>query len=147
MNPKVEESIVLLMEKNETTAEFLQEWLDKESWNPMEAIGVASVVANIYNGIETVLELLIRKVHDQEITGTEWHKAVIFKARELGYVPNEILGIINGMRDFRHVMRHGYDLEVEPEMVRANAPEAIHAYRVISKCISNMHPSLRAAQE
>jgi hypothetical protein len=94
-----------------------------------------------------VLELLIRKVHGQEISGTEWHKAIVFKARELGYVPDEIVGVINGMRDFRHVMRHGYDLELEPDMVRENAPEAIHAYRVISKRIFDMHPALRTIQK
>jgi hypothetical protein len=58
---------------------------------------------------------------------------LIFTARELGYVPDEILGIINGMRDFRHVKRHGYDLELEPAMVRANAPEAIHALNAINE--------------
>jgi hypothetical protein len=103
MNPKVEEAILILMQKNEATVGLLQEWLDKEPWNAMEAIGIASVVANIYNGIETILEILIRRVHGKEISGAEWHKAVIFTANECGYVPGGILGVINGMRDFRHV--------------------------------------------
>jgi hypothetical protein len=110
----------------------------------MEAIGVASVVANVYNGIETVLELLIRKAHGREISGQEWHKAVIATARELGYVPDEILDIVNGMRDFRHVKRHGYDLELDPDMVRANAPEAVYAHDIISKRILEIHPALKA---
>jgi hypothetical protein len=143
MNPKVEEAVFLLMRKNESTVSLLQEWLGKESWNAMEAIGVASVVANVYNGIETVLELLIRKAHGREISGPEWHKSVIFAARELGYVPDEILDIVNGMRDFRHVKRHGYDLELDPDMVRANAPEAVFAHDVISNRILEMHPTLK----
>jgi hypothetical protein len=146
MNPKVEESLILLIQKNESTVQLLRKWLDRESWNTMEAIGVASVVANVYNGIETVLELLIRKVHGREISGAEWHKAVIFTARELGYVHDEILGIINGMRDFRHLKRHGYDLELDPDMVRANAPEAVHAHDVITKQILEMHPELKQPQ-
>jgi hypothetical protein len=145
MNPKVRESLILLMQKNESTARLLQEWLDGRSWNAMEAIGVASVVANVYNGIETVLELLIRKVHGREISGAEWHKAVIFTARELGYVPDEILGIINGMRDFRHVKRHGYDLELDSGMVRTSAPEAVHAHKVIAERILELHPELKQA--
>lgn len=143
MNPKVEEAVFILMQKNEATVWLLQEWLDKESWNAMEAIGVASVVANIYNGIETLLELLIRKVHGKEISGAEWHKAVISKAHELGYIPDEILGVINGMRDFRHVKRHGYDLELEPDIVRANAPEAVQAHNIIANRIWGMHPELK----
>jgi hypothetical protein len=143
MNPKVEEAIILLMQKNESTTRLLQEWLGRASWNAMEAIGVASVVANVYNGIETVLELLIRRVHGREITGREWHKAVIAAARDLGYVPDEILDIVNGMRDFRHVKRHGYDLELDPDMVRANAPEAVYAHNIISDRILEMHPTLK----
>jgi hypothetical protein len=143
MNPKIEEAVFILMRKNEATVLLLQEWLDKESWNPMEAIGVASVVANIYNGIETLLELLIRKVHGKEISGAEWHKAVISKAHELGYVPDEILGVINGMRDFRHVKRHGYDLELEPDIVRENAPEAVQAHNIIANKILEIHPELK----
>jgi hypothetical protein len=143
MNPKIEESILILMQKNEATVEFLQEWLSKASWNTMETIGVASVVANIYNGIETILELLIRRVHEREISGNEWHKAVILTAHELGYVPDEILDVINGMRDFRHVKRHGYDLELDSDMIRANAPEAVRAHDIITKSILEIHPSLR----
>jgi hypothetical protein len=143
MNPKIEEAILILMQKNEATVLLLQEWLNRESWNTMEAIGVASVVANIYNGVETILELLIRRVHEREISGAEWHKTVIFIAHELGYVPDEILDIVNGMRDFRHVKRHGYDLELEQNMVRTNAPEAIQAHNIITKRILEMHPALK----
>ena len=142
MNPKIKEAILILMQKNESTVRLLQEWLNKESLNTMAAIGGASVVANIYNGIETILELLIRRVHEREISGAEWHKTVIFIAHDLGYVPDEILGIINGMRDFRHVRRHGYDLELEQNMVRENALEAIRAHDVITKKILEIHPTL-----
>jgi hypothetical protein len=131
----VEEAIILLMQKNEATVWLLQKWPDKDSWNTMEAIGVASVAANVYNGIETLLELLIKKVHGREISGAEWHKAVIFTARELGYIPDEILDIINGMRDFRHVKRHGYDLELNADMVRANAPEAVQSRGSVERTI------------
>jgi hypothetical protein len=143
MNPKIEEAILILMRKNEATVLLLQEWLNKESWNTMEAIGAASVVTNIYNGIETILELLIRRVHEREISGAEWHKTLILIAHELGYVPDEIWGTINGMRDFRHMRRHGYDMELEQDMVRANAPEAIQAHDVITKRILEMHPALK----
>jgi hypothetical protein len=70
------------------------------------------------------------------------HKAVILTAHALGYIPDEILGTINGMRDFRHVKRHGYDLELDPGMVRENAPEAIQAHDIITKRILEIHPEL-----
>jgi hypothetical protein len=143
MNLKIEESILILMRKNEATVQLLQEWLDKDSWNTMEAIGVASVLANIYNGIETILELLIRRVYNKEIAGAEWHKSLIFMAHELGYVPSEMLEVVNGMRDFRHVKRHGYDLELDSDMIRENAPEAIQAHNIITKRILEIHPSLQ----
>lgn len=143
MNPKVRESIEILMEKNDSTVAFLQEWLQKESWNTMEAIGVASVVANVYNGIETVLELLARKVHDKNISGGNWHKEIIYIACELGYVPQDMLHIINGMRDFRHFKRHGYDIDIEPDQIRESAPEAIQAHQAISQRIIEIHPELK----
>ena len=143
MNPKVRESITILMTKNDSTADFLQQWLDKEPWNSMEAIGAASVVANVYNGIETVLELLIRKVHGITISGAEFHKALLTTADNLGYIPVDIVSILNGMRDFRHFKRHGYDIELEPDQVREYAPQAIAAHRAVANRILEKHPELR----
>ena len=143
MNPKVRESITILMMKNDSTVDFLQEWLDKKKWNSMEAIGVASVVANVYNGIETVLELLVRKVHGITISGAEFHKTLLTTADDLGYIPIDIISIMSGMRDFRHFKRHGYDIELEPDQVRAYAPQAIVAHRAVAGRILEKHPELR----
>jgi uncharacterized protein YutE (UPF0331/DUF86 family) len=99
--------------------------------------------------IERILRLLIENVYGEKIIGEKiikddsWHKRLIEAGSQKGILPEEIESTLQEMRRFRHLLTHGYGVEMDEDEFRKNIPEAIKAYFSVENHIVEIFPELR----
>jgi uncharacterized protein YutE (UPF0331/DUF86 family) len=101
------------------------------------------LLGDIYMSIERILRLFIENVYGEKIVKDEsWHKRLIYSAGQKGLLPGEIESTLQEMRRFRHLLTHGYGVEMDEEELRKNIPEAIKAYFAVESHIVKIFPEL-----
>jgi uncharacterized protein YutE (UPF0331/DUF86 family) len=112
-------------------------------WNLVVCAGVGVLLGDLYMSIERILRLLLESVCGEKITkGEAWHKQLIDAGNEKGFLPQGIESTLQGMRGFRHLLTHGYGIDMDEADLRGNIPEAIRAYREIEAQIIRLFPEL-----
>jgi len=96
--------------------------LDPESFT--ELAGAAYLLHNIYNALENSFEQISRSFENHVNDASKWHKELLSKMfldipgiRPAVFVQNH-RGILNELRGFRHVFRHSYDFEIDPQKLQ-----------------------------
>ena len=95
----------------------------KPEWSRIETAGIASMIAAIYSGCESIfMNLCKNKVQKKE----HWHKELLKNAIAEGLVPPETEEILGDMLAFRHIQRNYYVHELIESEVRQKAVEVVN---------------------
>ncbi|MDR3331553.1 MAG: hypothetical protein LBT08_02895 [Synergistaceae bacterium] len=112
-------------------------------WRLSVCAGVGTLLGNLYMSIERILRLFIENVYGERIVKDDsWHRRLIEAGNIKGLLPQEMEPTLQGMRRFRHLLTHGYGIDMDEEELRKNIPEAIDAYLEIEKHLMRLFSEL-----
>jgi len=86
----------------------------------VEMAASAYLLHNIYNALENSFEQISRTFENHVKDPVQWHKELLGKmfleipGVRPAILPRDLHGILNELRGFRHVFRHGYDFDLDP---------------------------------
>lgn len=91
------------------TISLMNATLLREEIGMVEVMAVATMLQNIYMGIETILGHILRTVHNvkTERSGA-WHKELLNSARNNNIISQDVHDILREHLVFRHYHIHGY---------------------------------------
>ncbi len=85
---------------------------------------VAYLLHNIYCALENAFEQISRTFENHITSPAQWHRELLAKMfLEIPTVRDAVLpaglrGFLNDLRGFRHLFRHSYDFELDPEKLQ-----------------------------
>lgn len=85
---------------------------------------IAYILHNIYGALENIFEQVSRTFENHVIDPAQWHRELLTKMfLEIPKVrpallPVDLRAFLNDLRGFRHVFRHSYEFELDPEKLR-----------------------------
>ncbi len=98
------------------------------------AVATASVVQNGYNGIEEILKSLAANLDGAVPEGDAWHRALLdqmsmpLEGVRPAAISSELYVLLDALRQFRHVARHRYGVELDPAKVDENLARLRQAF-------------------
>jgi hypothetical protein len=81
----------------------------------------AYILHNIYCALENIFEQVSRTFENHITEPAQWHRELLTKmfleipTIRPAVLPGDLRGFLNELRGFRHVFRHAYDFELDPE--------------------------------
>jgi len=82
---------------------------------------VAYVLHNVYCALESGFEQISRTFENHITDPAQWHRELLAKmfleipAVRPAVLPADLRGFLNDLRGFRHLFRHSYDFQLDPE--------------------------------
>jgi len=95
--------------------------LDSEQAGFRDLAPIAYALHNIYNALENTFEQISRTFENHVTDPAQWHKELLSKMfLEIPHVrpavlPEPLRAHLGDLRGFCHVLRHGYDFELDAE--------------------------------
>ena len=86
---------------------------------------------NLYSAFEDLFRLVANHFENHIADPTGWHKELLKRMKtpipgvRPAFVSLEALELLDGLRSFRHVFRHAYGFDLEPEKVRIVLQKAL----------------------
>jgi len=114
------EIIILLNKKNKIRM------LDE-----IEIRGASLSLAALYNGMERILNDILKKQFKVSTDNQSWHKQVLEESLAYNIISKEIFRDLKGFLAFRHFVRHAYSFEIKPqtiEMIVKKAPDLVNQF-------------------
>jgi uncharacterized protein YutE (UPF0331/DUF86 family) len=113
-------------------------------WSLPICAGIGVLLGDLYMSVERILRLFLESVYGEKIVKDEaWHKRLIEAGYGKNLLPLGIESTLQGMRDFRHLLTHGYGIDMDENELRKNIPDAIRAYRDVEAHIVRLFPELQ----
>lgn len=105
-------------ENVEQALRYLDEARARESQSPVELAAIATFLHNIYNGIENILNQIL-KAKGVRVTRSEtWHKDVLETSVHHGIVSEALADRLYEYLTFRHFFIHGYGFMLDEAQLR-----------------------------
>jgi len=88
-----------------------------------DVAAAAYVLHNIYGALENTFEQISRTFENHITDPVQWHRELLTKMfLEIpkirpAVIPQDLRGVLNDLRGFRHVFRHAYEYELDPEKI------------------------------
>jgi uncharacterized protein YutE (UPF0331/DUF86 family) len=82
---------------------------------------VAYVLHNVYCALENAFEQISRTFENHITDPAQWHRELLAKmfldipTVRPAVLPTGLRGFLNDLRGFRHLFRHSYDFQLDPE--------------------------------
>ena len=103
----------------------LRSFLDIPEPEFRDRAAVAYLLHNIYNALESSFEQISRTFENHITQPAQWHRELMSKmfldipGVRPRVLPDGLRGLLNDLRGFRHLFRHGYDFQIDPVRLRA----------------------------
>lgn len=97
--------------------------VEKTDFRDMAA--VAYILHNLYNAFENSFEHISREFENNVRDVTQWHKELLLKmfldipGIRPAVLPHSCRTTLNELRGFRHVFRHSYDFDLDPQRLNS----------------------------
>jgi len=88
-----------------------------------DVAAAAYVLHNIYGALENTFEQISRTFENHITDPVQWHRELLTKMfLEIpkirpAVIPQDLRGVLNDLSGFRHVFRHAYEYELDPEKI------------------------------
>jgi uncharacterized protein YutE (UPF0331/DUF86 family) len=109
--------------------------LKEKNYTTIVKTALATYLAQIYNGIESILENILKDKNIKIKKTDLWHKEVLLKIKELHIVGNKTIDKLQEYRGFRHIWRHGYAHILDEKNLIKLSKEIIDFYDTFKKDI------------
>jgi len=86
------------------------------SLDSIEVRAAALSLVSIYNGIEKILQRIIKSKYSIE-DKKNWHTELLKISKEMGIIHNDTYNSLKGYLAFRHFVRHAYSFEINNEAI------------------------------
>ena len=86
-----------------------------------DMVAVAYLLHNIYCALENAFEQISRTFENHLTDPAQWHRELLAKmfleipTVRPAVLPADLRGFLNDLRGFRHLFRHSYDFQLDPE--------------------------------
>ena len=115
--------------EHRTVTKLQENLAELSAWKHQYLTSSGAYLGDIYKAVENTLRMLIEEIKDEKLQRNErWHQSLLEKSYERGLIPEENYKTIRGMLNYRHFYVHGYAVELNEEIIRQRAPEAIKAF-------------------
>jgi hypothetical protein len=84
---------------------------------------VALSLHSFYSGLERLFEIIATRIDGERPEGNEWHYSLLMQmSKDLSDIRPAVISeigkeMLNGYRKFRHVVRHVYAFDFDPEII------------------------------
>ena len=101
----------------------------------LEIAGVATLLHNLYNGVENILKqlLLAKDIHLPQ--GASWYRDLLNLASEKEIISNETKEMLKEYLAFRHFFSHAYALDLFPDRMEPLVENVSDVYKAFRKDI------------
>jgi hypothetical protein len=112
---------------------------------------VASGTERIYSGIEKALTRVARDIDGHVPSGADWHATLLRRLtlevpdRRPAMLSAETYRLLDGLRAFRHRVRHSYTQDLNPPLVLDQAASVSPALRAVRDDIERLRTALDPA--
>ena len=99
--------------------------LQDEKPNFRDMAAVAYILHNLYNALENSFEHISRAFENNVKDVTQWHKELLLKmfldipGIRPAVFPHSCRRTLSDLRGFRHVFRHSYDFDLDPQRLNS----------------------------
>lgn len=86
-----------------------------------DMVAVAYLLHNVYCALENAFEQISRTFENHVTDPAQWHRELLAKmfleipTVRPAVLPADLRGFLNDLRGFRHLFRHSYDFQLDPE--------------------------------
>jgi hypothetical protein len=124
--------------------------VERGDWGALSAVSLG--VHNVYNGIEDILMSLARDVDGSVPFGPTMHQDILDQmAAEISGIrppllPMPLYEALTELKGFRHLVRHKYGFDLQPERVIENFMRLNIAFADVTKAVVGLHDLLHVNQ-
>ena len=84
----------------------------------VEISAMAQILHSFYNGIESVIMLILKSINEKLPNDNKWHKTLLemsfgSNSKKVNLLRDDIKDLLNDYMSFRHFIRHSYSSELE----------------------------------
>ena len=120
----------------QTIAKLRENLAELSTWKHQYLTSSGAYLGDLYKAVENTLRILVEEAEAKKLQKNDrWHQSLLEKSYLHGLIPEEIYKTIRGMLNYRHFHIHGYAVELNEEIIRQRAPEAIEAFNAFVKHI------------
>ncbi|NQU15493.1 MAG: hypothetical protein HQ561_15175 [Desulfobacteraceae bacterium] len=113
------DSFLLDERKNiEKTVTMIEDLSAKTELSEYEVIALGTLLQNVYTGIEGILRYQLQNRGVKLQKDENWHKDLLIKSRERGFVSDEQFEGFLELLLFRHMHIHGYGFMLDEKRLR-----------------------------
>lgn len=109
--------------------------LKEKNYTTIVKTALATYLAQIYNGIEYILENILKDKKIKLEKTDLWHKELLLKIKELNVLKSETVDKLQEYRGFRHIWRHGYAHLLDEKNLIKLSKEIINFYDTFKRDI------------
>lgn len=112
----------------------------------------ATAVANVYNGIEDAMMDVARYIDDAQPKGEFWHQDLLEQSAlpidgvRPALLDTALYADLFELKGFRHVVRHAYGIDLQPERVTINLARARRALPMFVDAVDALQRHLTERQ-
>ena len=96
----------------------------KENKATVELAGIATFIHNFYNGIENILNQILREKNITIPKTESWHKSLLALSIENEIITKHSRDALSEYLAFRHFFSHAYALELYPDRMESLVTDA-----------------------
>jgi len=106
-----------------------------------------------YTGLETLLERVARLLDEDVPTGPAWHAELLAQMRvevpavRPAVLPEGAVPDLEELRKFRHFFRNAYAVELDAELVRAQAERVLAIHAEVASALRTFTAHLEAVRD
>jgi hypothetical protein len=102
----------------------------------LELAGVAILLHNFYNGVESILKQVLQSWSVEMPTGDSWHRDLLALARDRDLITTGTLKALAPYLAFRHFVSHAYALDLQAPRVEALVQSLNTAFDALKRDVS-----------